>query len=374
MNTTNRLGGFNTGVHGARGLFSIAVFLHHIANSGLKTFPFLSDGLPYNFMMSLQFAVELFFGISAIVISNTLIKSNSPIEFIVNRATRIFPVLWPTVGIITIMSIVAGEKTVAHLSASQLSWIVPANLLAVPGIISLPLIHPAAWSLSYEFAFYIMCGFTWWLYKKNVPGAMLLGIVLGVAICLFRPRAIFFFCGLLIVSGVFGRKLPPILLRHPLIMLLVFLASWMSVSELGVRPVTDQNVFEWSPLAQLPLAAIAFLSATIGLAGFAYGNGWGSNALKANVMQWFGTVSFSLYLWHPIVLSVVKRSMLHFDLDRIAGSGSQLLFAVLSIPPVLLVSWLSAHLLERRFMVWLRRHISFGYSGNALRPDPLPTP
>ena len=121
--------GLNPNVHGARGLFSLVIFFYHVGNSGLPTFPgSFFVGLQQAGFASLKMGVELFFGISGLVIVGALGRASSFVSFLWDRVTRILPVLWATILVITAMSFLSGERLDQSLSLRL--WL--ANFLAPP--------------------------------------------------------------------------------------------------------------------------------------------------------------------------------------------------------------------------------------------------
>jgi peptidoglycan/LPS O-acetylase OafA/YrhL len=308
--------------------------------------------------MALQFGVELFFGISGLVITLTLMRSPSVWAFVRNRAVRILPVLWATVLLVTMLSLATGTQTAAELPRTALLWVVPANLLALPGILPLPLIHPPAWSLSYELLFYCVAAAGWWQARRRGRWAVALAIIVGLAVCLVRPRALFFLSGLLLIADPAVNSWFHRLGRWPATMLVLFLASWSAVELIGGTPIIEQTVLGWVGTWQLPLAVLAFASATAALAGIERGQGWLGAVLRTPLMLWLGTISYSLYLWHPVVLAGIKRAMDRFGLVDMAGPASQLLLLLLALPVALAVSHVSQQVLEVRLARMLRRRAS----------------
>jgi len=138
-------------------LFAFLIVVFHAANSGLPTFPFLAHGLPLFVIRSSEAGVELFFGISGIVIVGALRRAGNPYIFAAERATRIFPVLWATIGAILVPSALTGYEG-RHVPGVLA---IVENLLAFPPLGPGPQIHPAAWSLSFEMLFYVLCAFAW---------------------------------------------------------------------------------------------------------------------------------------------------------------------------------------------------------------------
>lgn len=74
------------------------------------------------------------------------------------------------------------------------------------------------------------------------------------------------------------------------------------------------------------------------------------HGLFANkIMLWLGGISYSLYLWHFVVLEV----MVHFKMFSVGSPETMLLRVVLyGIAPALLVAWLSWWLTERPFLLY----------------------
>lgn len=363
-------GEFNPHLHGARGLFAIAVFAFHVANSGLPTWDWTRGYLIYRFFMSLQFGVELFFGISGVVILGTLVRSPSATAFLRNRAIRIMPVLWVTVTVVTVLSVITDSQTAGSVRLAALAWIIPANLVALPGILPLPLIHPPAWSLSYELAFYLVVAVTWWRMRYHPRGALAFGTVFAIAICLIRPRAIFFASGLLLASGLAEQPWIMKAARWPMLAFAVFLASWSAVELRGGIPIIDQTILAWFETLQLPLAALAWIAATIGLAGIIRGHGALGRLLATRPALWLGTISYSLYLWHPIVLAITKRGMRSLGLVEAAGPAAQLLLMLLALPATLVIAVWSQKLLEDRLSRALKKRSFATKSGSTKLGSP----
>ena len=104
------------------------------------------------------------------------------------------------------------------------------------------------------------------------------------------------------------------------------------------------------------LASLAFGAATLSLNGIASGRGWfAARFLQSRAMIWLGTVSYSLYLWHPVVLAIIKAAMREVGLPGMLGDWSQLVFFCIAAPISLLLAHLSQVWLERRLTERLRR-------------------
>ena len=345
---------FNPQVHGGRGLFSAMVFVFHVINSGLPTFaPLLTHAAQFS-LRNLQYGVELFFCISGFVICGTLRRSSGPAAFIEDRAIRLLPALWCTILAISATSIIAGLPGFSRGELHAFPLWLAANLAALPGIFPIKLIHPAAWTLSYEMCFYATCATAWALRRRIGLAPVQCLVPLGLLALAFYPRGVFFLSGVLVAQGRVEVRVMRVLGRHPAVWLAVFLACWQEIQEqLDPRQLIETPILQWSGL-ELALAAAAFVSVTICFWGIVNGHGGLSRLLLTRPMQFMGTISYSFYLWHPIVMSSVKAGMRHYGVVARAGEWSQLSFFVLSLPPALLLGWVSQRVLERRAGIWLR--------------------
>lgn len=362
MSTTK----FNPNVHGARGLFALALFFFHIVNSKLA-----APDLPFyryveQALMSFEFGVELFFVISGIVIYGAFQRSSSLGQFFFNRATRIWPLLWVTMSVMFLMTLFGTDRMLGE-PWSMLAGYFVGNMLALPPMVSMPIFHPAAWSLSYEFAFYglmILFGLT----AKHVPRGVAMAIValVGVVVYWHHIRAIYFVAGLLIGSGVFHSESNAIvrLSRYPAVWMVVFLFVWKSVAEMvggNIHAAIFARLFAEPPL--IPLVGLAFFCALVTMVGVAKGYGHLSRLLRTSLFQWLGTISFSLYLWQAPVMAVVKKLMYVTHIVERVGGLAQPVFLLLALPPVLLVSHYS--------QVWIEGHLTTKLRLLAFRKKPV---
>ncbi len=350
---------FNRTVHGARGLFAGVVLLYHVVNSGLPTWPLLQYG-PVEFVLrTTEYGVELFFCISGFVIVGTLRRARHPAAFMADRLIRIYPVLWATIFVIVGLALISGERGLDAIPGTTLAGRVLVNLLGLPGILPLPIIHPAAWTLSYELAFYGICALAWALRGRLGLWASIVVVAsLGGSMMVFYPRGIFFLSGVSVALGVARLRPVAVLARYPVLFLMTFLLLWRLIDDLSLPQfIIDTNLIELAGDRRGPLVILAFIAATIGFAGIAAESGISGKVLRSAPMQFMGTISYSFYLWHPIIMSVIKQVMVHSGVVELAGPSSQLLFFVLSLPPSLLIGWLSQRVLERGVGTWLRHRL-----------------
>lgn len=341
---------FNPSVHGARGLFAMLVFIFHVANSGLATFYPATAWLAQYGFLSLKFGVELFFGISGFVIVGALARSPSPWAFLWDRATRIYPLLW-----LTLVAITAVSSAVGH-------WLPPArdqllNYLAPPPFFPLPQVNPAAWSLGYEMTFYLFCTLCWWARMRSIPWRSL-ALPAGVLLIVFLPRGILIPAGALVATARFSRGSSTRFTRAPgtTLVLFILLWRWLELHTPGhdialLRPATTP----WRTwLGLLPLELFAGILGALTLQGIALQRGHLTTFLRGRCLQWLGTISFSFYLWHPVIMSVTKSVLIRSGASSAAGPAAQLLFALVALPPSLMIAQVSQAWVEVRLTRWLR--------------------
>jgi peptidoglycan/LPS O-acetylase OafA/YrhL len=348
---------YSWNINGFRGICVLLVFLHHVANSGLPPPPdsgSLVQTLWHQLFMSFGYGVELFFMISGYVIVNSLSRHASLASFLLDRVIRIFPVWVPIAVFLCIARWVAGDAG----GASPAKWLLQslANLFLLPPLLPLPLLHPASWSLTYEWVFYIASAAAALLWRRSAPAAnKWLWAFVAAALIACYPRALFFLPGVLIALApqkVRWLQRTPALAP---IMLLVFLFSWY---ETGVFAAEFKLPLWDVLLAGKGLAVlVAVLAATHVIASVALpGSPRGLGLLRTRALQHLGTISYSFYLVHPVVMSLVKRGLL--KLAPSLGSW-EITFAFALLAGLLswVVAYWSWRLLEQGVAKWFKRRL-----------------
>lgn len=345
------------------------VFVFHVVNSGLDTFAPLSTPLGFFLTSAAEYGVELFFCISGYVIAGTLRRARNPLVFIEDRVIRIFPVLWASVLVIVAIGLATRTHGFEDMTWGRLLVEVPVNLLALPGILPVDNIHPAAWSLSYEMAFYLFCAMCWDMRRRFGSKAYWLIAPIAAVLLAHYPRGALLLAGMLAAeewprTGALLR-----LARHPLPLLALFLLCWRAIQSLSAPDrLIATTVIEWAGDWRLPLALLGFLAAALGFRGIVAGHGVLGTLLRSRPLHYLGTISYSFYLWHPVVMSGVKTILLRAGVLQASGVWAQALFLVIALPPSLVASHASQRVLERRFAAWVRRRL---HHTPPLQPPPL---
>lgn len=355
----------NLYIQGLRGALAMAVFFYHVVNSKLPTFTDLPGYAVLDALLhSFEFGVEIFFGVSGIVIVFAFRKSKTVSHFLIDRISRIYPVLWVTVLCIFLLSMLDRSR---QIEAGPL--VLVGNLLALPPLVPIKLIHPAAWTISYEFLFYtLFVIFGLLALRVGKRAALYLVLAAGAAFIFLHLRAMPFFIGMA-VAYVAGKKDSP-LARFKFSGLAIF--GSMLCWHLG-------NLAQGSQYATLPellvspLATLLYLGggvlAFFGLLGVYSGHGLFCRLMVTPVFQWLGGLSFSLYMWQAITMAIIKKGMYVSGLVEAVGPLSQLLFLLLALPPTLVISRLSQVYLEGHATRWMR-----GYANRKMTvAGPVPT-
>ncbi len=360
--------GKNPYVHGLRGLLALGVLLFHVVNSGLPTFhgrviDWANEGL-----LSLSHCVELFFGISGIVIVGAFCRAHTPLAFLEDRIFRIFPLLWVCVCVI----LTSSQFAEGH-HAPVGPWVLIGNLLALPNIVPMTLIHPAAWTLSYEFAFYasfVVFG----LLRPRVGRGLAAGAfaLLLLALIVSHLRATAFVLGasiaLLARSHRGGRAFG--YARYPGWCLLLALLAW----HCGYRALGLERTLPELSLVRLLQSsqatawfALATAAAWYGLAGVVDGAGRFGRLLATPAVQWLGTISFSLYMWQTIAAAAIKQAMRMAHLPELLGGWSQVCFLAVLLLATLVLAHGSQIYIEGHATRWLRNALHSTALGYAVR-------
>ncbi len=364
---------FNQNVHGARGLFAFAVFAFHVVNSGLRTFPALSTPISFFLTSASEYGVELFFCVSGYVIAGTLRRARNPAVFFEDRAIRVFPVLWASILVIVALGMATRTHGFEDETWGRLLLEVPVNLLALPGVLPIDNIHPAAWSLSYEMAFYLFCATCWAACRRFGSKTYWLIIPVTAVLVAYYPRCAFLLAGVLVAEGWPRTGLLLRLARRPLPLILLFLLCWRMIRHLSAPDhIIDTTMIEWAGDWRLPLALLGFFAAALGFRGIVAGYGMLGVLLRSRPLHYLGTISYSFYLWHPIVMSGIKTSLLHVQVLQASGMWAQALFFFVALPPSLVVSHISERVLERRLAAWMRRRLHHTAPMQPPAIDPTP--
>jgi peptidoglycan/LPS O-acetylase OafA/YrhL len=368
----NKKHDFNAALNGYRGFCALLVFVFHLGSAGVVSLPSgtLIKDAAANLWISLAYGVEMFFMISGFVILGSLLRHATLKGFLQDRFIRIYSAWLPALAAVTMVCIALNMKMFTDASFLEGLGIFAGNLFLLPPLLPLPLVHQGSWSLSYEWVFYISAVIGAWVLRRKRPQSWRVGawaICSGLFVCLY-PRSMFFLTGVI----VFGCR--PWFTRHerwlrfPLLSLLVFLAAWHLTG--ADKAELSDTVFDWLENGRWLAALTAFVASLHMFASITLNASRQFGFLGSRAFQFVGTISYSFYLWHALVMSATKRLANVYVVPHYGAAIGFLFFLISSMAIGLLVSWVSWALFEVRFAKLVRK--TFFSSPDVRRPGALP--
>lgn len=335
---------FVPAVQGLRGLAAASVLMVH-----LYDMPLLAGFLPripawfHGTINMGGHGVELFFMISGFLIPASLVRHASVSKFFYDRALRILPVFVVLHLILFIAGPLVGYKFFKDINVLSYIEIFAANLMFVPEALGLPIGQQNAWTLSYEWAFYIWFAATFVavVQRKTWSIAALL-LAVGLAGVFYRPIAAYFVVGMLLSAIDFRVRIAG-------------LAGLLAGLVCGIAMYVCLEYVH--PFVGLLPGFLLFAMVLAPESGAA-------RALSRPVLQYLGKISYSLYLVHPFALFPLQMMG-----AKLAAKGVDLWllwggFVGLGLIVALIGGVLSYELLEVR----LRRLLDSTFRSTLFRP------
>lgn len=349
----------NDTLTGLRGWLAISVVIFHIYGSAilegyLKEYP--RDHWSYLINYAGPISVNLFFIISGYLITRTLLQHGTVKRFAINRILRIYPVFLFIHLIVFAAGPWIGYKWMADIGILSYAAHFVSNLLLLPGVFPLPIAQIVAWSLSYEMVFYLLAGLVFVIYRKGsmaVPvKAMLLGTLLLVSgvLIYYRPNMLFFIVGIAsYFTESFLRRAYPYRRAFYLNGIILFGLLYFSYT---------YNIQYGYILIPLMIGYLFFQSILLQ-------RGLLSRLLQLRPMQYLGKISYSLYMWHTMVMFPLKKVMPKLGAIFPYPWFVFVVYALLSLVLSIVVSHISYRMIELRLTNYLKRRFTKG-SPNSL--------
>ena len=280
-------------VDGLRGLAALAVVLFHIGRDFLGI-PFLFFGMH---------GVTIFFVLSGFVISHSLAKKKITgidfFAFVVKRSVRLDPAYWvaifSAIFFVWVPSLLLGFKVELPSVSSVLI-----HMLYMQGLLGVKPINVVFWTLAYEIQFYIVfCGLLYFIEKSNLS-----------------KFTHYIFAGLLVAFLLWPLKLitsniPGLFVDLFFLFLLGVFARWAIDSRIALFSFF-LAFFVLLFLYFINGEDLLFVGVVTGLFLFIALNKKKMNDwLSWHWIQYFGAISYSLYLIHDIVGLYVRDTGIH---------------------------------------------------------------
>lgn len=350
---------YNSSLHGLRGLAVLLVVIYHIHRAVITAgFGYVPDtsGLVYRLLESGCQGVELFFLISGYLIFGSLRNGQGPVRFLLNRAIRIYPAFLVPHLLVFCLGPVLGYAWLGTLD-DPLAWCLHflSNLLFLPGVFPLPIAQIVAWSLSYEFLFYLLSASGLILWNRRGRGMFqwLPAIAWLAAVGSFlvlHPRAWFFVAGisvqLITVRSAESGAVPDRFGR------------WQIVVE-SVACISGLVTLLWFFDLHIP---VSLFGGTVALFLVARDGESVRRLFGSRPLAYLGTISYSLYLWHVFVLFAVKRLLVTAVANGLSVNAAVICCTMLGLGGSVVIAHLSWLCCERHLGRWLRRRADFVHS------------
>jgi len=321
-------------MEGLRGFAAFLVFLVHY--DGLVA-PLVEHGsLEYQVNRILwnigTAGVDLFFVLSGYVIYRLLIKKSWQFrDYLLRRLQRIYPTFLVVFGLYLMLSVVfSAESKIPHSSVNGGIYILE-NLLLLPGMLDIRPMIAVAWSLSYEFFFYLAAPFLIVIFclpawrrgwrvtlfaSLSVAGFCYSGLLHGGHV-----RLLMFIAGMLLYEATDSRA--------------VDLPRWVGLSALLVALIA-MPLLKWGAWRYVVLYVCFFF---LCLDSFSTA-GITSRIFSWLPLRWYGNMSYSYYLVHGLALKAVFKFVTMLDAFSAWPGISWLLllpiFLLTLVPAVLL--------------------------------------
>ncbi len=310
-------------IQGCRALAALLVVLHHLggAMASSKYFGASSFAIPFLFGDS---GVEFFFVLSGFIITwvhfDDLGKPGVLLAYIHKRASRIYPTYWIVFSGVYMIAVAstALRSTVPHDWPTLLKslMLVPQDAAVIGGTGAPVLI--VAWSLQYEICFYVL--FAALMANRFLGACVAVAVLANLGACLDGtcsfPRT-FFSSNLMLLFGLgmavaYACKSPVRLERPGIIALL---AGFAFLSFGALETVLGHEVFA------VDRRLVYGLFSAILILALVRAEDGGHLRITRRWIPLLGDASYSLYLIHFPLISVLCKLMMVMGLTGVAGAA-----------------------------------------------------
>ncbi|WP_437036309.1 acyltransferase family protein [Streptomyces sp. enrichment culture] len=376
-----------------RGIAALVVVFDHSSYSFMAEF---RRELMPEFNTS-RYGIMVFFLVSGYIIPASLERRGCVRTFWVGRVFRIYP-LWTAVVLAALLANLFGFAHIRDFGGQSAAAVAVAHLTLLQELLATPNLLLVLWTLSYEMAFYLMVValFSLRLHQKSAAVAMTLGVLAAVSVTVLSAlpasalsdvigsNALIAVAAIAMVVAICGAssmsaapRVACAVLGGVLALLLVTFNStvpaWEGLVVLAVMFLgtavyrAERGQDSWS------LAGCTAVVVVVCALGAAYHSGDGAHftrrgwiaafllavltfglglafrrRLIPRWLTWLGTISYSVYLVHPVLLAVTDGTIGRWRRD---APLLELTFYAVLLP----LSWLTYRYIETPGQAWGRR-------------------
>ena len=349
--------GRHSGIDGLRGFLAMGVFIHHTVIWRNYCLTGNWEAPTSNFYNQLgQTSVALFFMISGYLFVKKLIDNRESglnwSRFFIGRIARLVPLYYFSLLIIVLASLILNGWTLntslAHYMKDIGHWMAFTYMSrpALNGLFEAQIVNAGVvWSLAFEWLFYFSLPLIGVFVLKVKPHLIFILLAIGFVYLHYWSVGGFYYAQLhsflggaiiVVLKHYFGEKIN---CSHPLFGLLI-IACFFGVCQ-----------FHSADYIYCKL----FITAVFGI--IAFGNTF-FGLLTSSAFRLLGTISFSIYLLHGIVLFFTIKFIVGYEFIQQLSDLNYLLFVLLLIPVVILISLSTYQYVELPFIKWNQRRRS----------------
>lgn len=303
-------------MEGVRGLAVILVFfVHYHALFGLRLG---ADSLTFkasDFLWSIgHTGVDLFFVLSGYLIYGAVInKQLNYLKFMKRRVARIYPTFLAVLAVYLILSFLLPSESKLPGDPLDAAIYILQNILLLPGIFSIEPIITVAWSLSYEFFFYLFLPLLVLVFNlRNWSPRARISFFTGLTIL----HTIFYLAGfnaryqlVMFISGVILYELTNNLLKDKLLnskyeaaAVILLILSAATVYLLHFSPQGLPLLPDRTEPHQVVRQLLLFTSFLLFILVCIKSNSVSSRIFSWTPLRYLGNMSYSYYLIHALTL------------------------------------------------------------------------
>ena len=375
-------------VDGFRGFAVLAVLLYHVVYAAGR--PALDDGTVRNVLISGYIGVDFFFVISGFVLFLPVVcnggEFGSVRSYAIRRAARILPALYVVLLVIVVFHpLLTSQQTDLPYESGRglLSFALHLTLLQhtlglILGLHEGFLAHGALWTLTVEFAFYILLPLIAARYYRHPFFGLAIAVavsviwrlavvrspitlpwspdldktwLLRITLVTQLPTYLAHFAAGMTTAWLFvrlrGRRSARQWVTVP-VQIAAGCALVMTMSAAGARDMTaTAGLYDhWTRTTHVAFLFALLLLATV------LGPRWAQIPVTNVLARRLGDISYGVYLWHLILIGFAFTTLEFAPDGTNAPFWRMLAFA---LPTSVAAGWLSWAFLERPWIAWSRR-------------------